>query len=306
MSACLGAGVCTPWRCTPMSVTCGGATSLSTCSADGQSMMPTSCPTGQSCAAGACAVRCGDGLVGAGETCDDNNNVGGDGCSATCALEPCASMDFSAGGSATIAQTPVLDLSTSWTLSYWARTSSTQPNGAVFTNQVSGSDCGTITVGHYPTDGLEIEASVAGCGSQRFSVATRYSLPMGVWTHIAVVVSGTNLTAYANGGMIHSETIPAIDPGVGARPFRVGTDGVFGFAGQVAELALWNRAMSPTELAMIRTGGLRMLTADPSLVLALPADEGNGTSVRDVSGRANTVSLVSPARWSSSCPRRAM
>lgn len=33
-------------------------------------------------------IVCGDGIAGPGETCDDNNNVDGDGCSATCAYEP--------------------------------------------------------------------------------------------------------------------------------------------------------------------------------------------------------------------------
>jgi MYXO-CTERM domain-containing protein len=34
-----------------------------------------------------CRVRCGDGLRGAGEPCDDGNLIDGDGCSATCAIE---------------------------------------------------------------------------------------------------------------------------------------------------------------------------------------------------------------------------
>jgi cysteine-rich repeat protein len=39
-------------------------------------------------------IRCGNGVVDAGETCDDGNRAGGDGCGATCLLEPgfrCAS-----------------------------------------------------------------------------------------------------------------------------------------------------------------------------------------------------------------------
>ena len=38
-----------------------------------------------------CAVRCGDGLVGTGEQCDDGGTVGGDGCSATCQTEAAGS-----------------------------------------------------------------------------------------------------------------------------------------------------------------------------------------------------------------------
>jgi cysteine-rich repeat protein len=54
------------------------------------------CPPGQTCDVdGICrldpvsAPRCGDGVVDSGEQCDDGNNVGGDGCSATCQREEC-------------------------------------------------------------------------------------------------------------------------------------------------------------------------------------------------------------------------
>src|SRR5262249_16007745 len=35
------------------------------------------------------AVSCGDGVLEAGEECDDHNAISGDGCSATCAIEDC-------------------------------------------------------------------------------------------------------------------------------------------------------------------------------------------------------------------------
>ncbi len=56
-----------------------------TCNHDGLGYTTIVCEAGQSCLAGACAVRCGDGIVGMGETCDDGNTLNGDGCSSTCA-----------------------------------------------------------------------------------------------------------------------------------------------------------------------------------------------------------------------------
>ena len=41
--------------------------------------------------------RCGDGVVGTGETCDDGNTVSGDGCSSVCALETMVFAAFSRG-----------------------------------------------------------------------------------------------------------------------------------------------------------------------------------------------------------------
>jgi cysteine-rich repeat protein len=40
-----------------------------------------------------CAVRCGDGVVGTGETCDDGNTVSGDGCSGSCVGEDATCAD---------------------------------------------------------------------------------------------------------------------------------------------------------------------------------------------------------------------
>ncbi len=37
---------------------------------------------------------CGNGVLGAGEECDDGNNLGGDGCSPFCRIEPSCSIDF--------------------------------------------------------------------------------------------------------------------------------------------------------------------------------------------------------------------
>jgi cysteine-rich repeat protein len=82
---CVG-GVCGSSCPSGMSV-CGGAcVSLGTnlhCGACGNA-----CAAGQSCAAGSCAVRCGDWVTGAGESCDDGNIVSGDGCSSGCRTEP--------------------------------------------------------------------------------------------------------------------------------------------------------------------------------------------------------------------------
>ena len=83
----LATGACAAWTCTPGAATCD-ANRRSVCDVDGRSQVVTACPTGQSCRdAGVCAVRCGDGLYGPNEVCDDGNTSDGDGCSATCEIE---------------------------------------------------------------------------------------------------------------------------------------------------------------------------------------------------------------------------
>lgn len=82
-------GACLALLCAPGSAaaSCASATSRSVCASDGLSYTASPCAAGQSCTAGVCAVRCGDGIVGVGESCDDGNTVSGDGCSSACAGE---------------------------------------------------------------------------------------------------------------------------------------------------------------------------------------------------------------------------
>jgi cysteine-rich repeat protein len=87
--ACTGAGMCTDRICTPGSASsvCASTTSRQVCNTDGLAYSASACASGQSCTSGVCSVRCGDGVVGTGETCDDGNTVSGDGCSSRCASE---------------------------------------------------------------------------------------------------------------------------------------------------------------------------------------------------------------------------
>jgi len=76
--------VCTPTICGDKAVegaeSCddGNALPFDGCSAD--------CQSEPDCTKGACASRCGDGIV-VGEDCDDGNNLDGDGCSSACKIE---------------------------------------------------------------------------------------------------------------------------------------------------------------------------------------------------------------------------
>jgi cysteine-rich repeat protein len=73
--------------CAPSTAECASLSARRVCRPDGSGFDESACPTGQTCEAGACAVRCGDGIVGTGETCDDGNTASGDGCSSSCARE---------------------------------------------------------------------------------------------------------------------------------------------------------------------------------------------------------------------------
>ncbi|MEI8258451.1 MAG: DUF4215 domain-containing protein, partial [Deltaproteobacteria bacterium] len=87
--ACVGSGACAERVCSPGSAgsVCPNAVWQQVCNVDGLAHTPVPCGFGQGCQGGLCAVRCGDGIVGGRETCDDGNTVSGDGCSGTCQSE---------------------------------------------------------------------------------------------------------------------------------------------------------------------------------------------------------------------------
>jgi cysteine-rich repeat protein len=68
-------------------VDCGGADCFK-CGVGKACMIPADCGSSV-CTGGLCQLaKCGDGVKLGGEACDDGNTAGGDGCSATCTLEP--------------------------------------------------------------------------------------------------------------------------------------------------------------------------------------------------------------------------
>lgn len=98
--------------------------------------------------------------------------------------------------------------------------------------------------------------------------------------------------------------VNAVDPFPSASPFRIATNRVLQFAGRISDLAMWGRALGASEVAAVRTSGVRSLPADPALRVAIRGGEGSGTIAADSSGNGNRANFVGSASWSTSCPTR--
>ncbi|HXJ34712.1 MAG TPA: di-heme oxidoredictase family protein [Candidatus Eisenbacteria bacterium] len=72
--------------CTPGLATCGDGVRVAACEECDDGVANGNAPGG--CRADCRRARCGDGVVDAGEACDDGNTTSCDGCSAACAVEP--------------------------------------------------------------------------------------------------------------------------------------------------------------------------------------------------------------------------
>ena len=76
------------------------------------------------------------------------------------------------------------------------------------------------------------------------------SIPAGVWTHVAVVSTSSNLGVYVNGAAV--STVPATQFGLAHAPFYLGhVAGCPGGAVMMDDVRVLSRAMSAAEIAAI-------------------------------------------------------
>ena len=185
--------------------------------------------------------------------------------------------------------------------------------GAIWTDENSGSTCGSLVVDIDPSAGIRYTSFGAGsCGYPRLTgttgdlgfVLTGLWASSAVWSHVAIVVNDTTANTYVNGALARVTAVNSVNPYLSGDPFRLGTDGFHNFHGQISDLAMWNRALAATEVSTIRASGVRALAPDSALIINLRADEGTGSTIADASGRGHAASLQGSARWSTSCPAR--
>ena len=105
----------------------------------------------------------------------------------------------------------------------------------------------------------QIEADI---GNATAYSATAFSVPalvVGTWYHITLTYSGSVITLYLNGASLGTRSFSGAI-GYSALPMLIGAD--YGFApvgelfpGQIDQVGLWNRALTPAEVAMIYNAG---------------------------------------------------
>jgi hypothetical protein len=104
-------------------------------------------------------------------------------------------------------------------------------------------------------NGVLVFSSRVGSGTFD-AVATTATIPTGVYTHVAVTISGTTLQFYINGSPVDTFTYSATRPSSTGR-LKIGAreDAEFGpeasFDGTIDELELFNRALTATEIQSI-------------------------------------------------------
>jgi hypothetical protein len=179
------------------------------------------------------------------------------------------SLEIQAGdGGVSVAAATELN-SNVFTLAYWVKDPG-QVNGSNSSNGETGHNRVTSRSGDsYET---AINNTAAGGGSSRLKYHsagvgwrdTPFQFAINDWTHIAHSYDGTELSVYADGSLVHTETV-AINPSgglfLGARH-----NATESFVGNLDDAALWNTSLSGDQIRALATGDATPVT----LVLPQP------------------------------------
>jgi hypothetical protein len=119
------------------------------------------------------------------------------------------------------------------------------------------------------------------------------SLPPDAWTHLAITDNGAASHLYVNGELV--DTMPAL-PIEGNGEIRLGGNDVFGdyFSGRIDELRLYDRTLTPAEVAVDMESPLVTPKAGP--VADYSFDEKNEETQADTSGNGHAAT-VEGAKW---------
>jgi hypothetical protein len=176
----------------------------------------------------------------------------------------------------------MLTAPSAFTVMCWAKPVTVSGNPDIITMLDSSS---STYVGAYWSDSTHIKLDVQD--SAGYAESSPVALPVGSWTHIAIVVTATNVTMYFGGVQVAQITRSGtlgnqIGPYLGGHGSKGG--------GTYDDLRVFNTALTASDVTTWM-GAPVVFSGTPSTVapvVAWAADEGSGTTVADSSGNGRT------------------
>jgi uncharacterized protein YaiE (UPF0345 family) len=198
-----------------------------------------------------------------------------------------------------ITQNSAINISGDITLSAWVKRTSTTSYNAIFTKrQVGGSMNYTFTINN--TNG-QIGLGDSG-GSWRYNTTT--TLSTNTWYHVAVTVSSGTAQFYVNG--VAEDSFTGVSITATTHDLIVGaTLGYNNFGGNIDEAAIFNSALSSSDITSIYNSGT---PADISPLNPVgwwrmgDDDGGTGTTITDKGSGGNDATLTNGPTFSTNIP----
>ncbi len=120
-------------------------------------------------------------------------------------------------------------------------------------------------------------------------------LPVGVWTHLAMVRNSGNWSLYLNGANIAISLLAGQAPSTPTADFYIGAANHLNsfFNGAIDEVRISQIARYTSNFTPLSTP----FTTDGNTIALYHLDEGTGSTTADASGNSNTLALVNDPGW---------
>lgn len=215
-----------------------------------------------------------------GSTATDSSGLGRTatwtgGVSATAPLNPgipfanpnCIVLDGSSGH-VKLADAEALNITGDITIAFWMHPTATKTNWQRIVGKGSSNSTRTYGVFRHPDNQLLFQ--IINSGGVGFGIMSPGPVPNDTWTHVAATISGTSGVLYVNGASVATGSRdftpdPCPEPvSFGYDPNASGTSAHTHFPGRLDEIRIYNRGLSPAEVAALAAGGTHDQIADPS------------------------------------------
>lgn len=196
----------------------------------------------------------------------------------------------------TINDTAALDFTNGMTLEAWVYPTSTTDWRTVLVKEQAGQPS---VYGLFASTGPGLRPSgkvYLATGSNERVYGTG-ALLANTWSHLAVTYDGATLRFCVNGVLVASRALSGLIA-TSSFPLRIGGNSVFGefFKGRIDDIRIYNKALSPDEIAKDMNTPVALLAMPAGPVAAYSFDEGKGSTLTDFSGEGNS-GVISGAAW---------
>ncbi|MFT3863371.1 MAG: LamG domain-containing protein [Solirubrobacterales bacterium] len=196
-----------------------------------------------------------------------------------------------------VPDSPEFDLTEEFTLEAWVRPEGENYWAPIIAKEIGGGEgeyalamwlYGGDWESNVPSGGTETEAG------EEADAQSEEALPEHVWSHLALTWDGSRLRLYVDGHLIDSKAGVPPEVTEGNLVIGGGTEYASYFDGRIDEVRIYDRALDGGEVESDMEAPIETPKQGP--VAAWSFDEGEGTTVEDVTGDGHTATIEG-AEW---------